>query len=206
MSAAKRYLPKYVGGRARCVGSLLNVGAVQIGTSGAATLSVSDGARIVTTGAVSVATNAAGMGTIVVSGAGSRLNVTGALNTSAGEGWITVADAGVIVTTAASTISPTGRVTLDGGRWETSAATNAALSVGGLLQGAGVVEPSAKVKVRGIARLALSPDESTLVGTGRKKQAPRRALRVPLCHLLHPLALVSRPFATTAGTPTSTAA
>lgn len=151
------------------VGSLLNVGAVQIGTSGAATLSVSDGARIVTTGAVSVATNAAGMGTIVVSGAGSRLNVTGALNTSAGEGWITVADAGVIVTTAASTISPTGRVTLDGGRWETSAATNAALSVGGLLQGAGVVDVqgvtlTATTATRG--RLAAAAGQQLLV-TGR---------------------------------------
>ncbi len=120
------------------VGSTLSpagLSALNIGRSGSGSLFISGGGRV-TAGLVEMGINASGVGTLSIDGVGSRLDIAGRLNTIAGDANITISNGGVVSTTDFITILPGGRVTLDGGRLEST--VNASIS--GILEGSGTMD------------------------------------------------------------------
>lgn len=110
-----------------------------LGSAGAGELRIRDGGLLMSASTVTVAATATAVGTATVSGTGARMDITGSLSTGSGEAVITISNGGVVSTTGSSVVSSTGRVTLAGGRWESVAAANDAISVSGLLTGSGML-------------------------------------------------------------------
>lgn len=111
-----------------------------LGNVGSGEIIVRNGGLLTSASTITVASTATSVGSITVDGAGSRLNVTGNLTTGTGDGSILVSNGGVISTTTSSSVSTAGRVAMAGGRWESSAASPAAINVFGLVQGSGVID------------------------------------------------------------------
>lgn len=115
-------------------------GAVAVGDAGTGRLEIADGAHFTASSAVQIGFLETSHGVLVVDGIGSRLQVTEFLDTGAGDAYITLSNGGTVTTGGASQILAKGRVTLAGGRWASSVASNQALTVAGLLQGSGIID------------------------------------------------------------------
>jgi len=124
------------------VGSVLQLAnGLNLGSFGSATMLIRDGGRVTTGISATIGSSADGFGELTIDGAGSRLGITGALLASAGNSQVALSNGGTLSTTAVSTITTTSRVTLAGGRWTSTAASNSAITVGGgLLQGSGTLD------------------------------------------------------------------
>lgn len=138
----------------------LRADGVAVGDAGSGRLAVTDGGRFTALTVTIVAVQANSYGTLIVDGAGSLFQLTGALSTGQGDGNITVSNGGTLTTTAASQISATGRVTLAGGRWASNVASPSAIAVAGLLQGSGTLD------VQGVAVGGGSPAGRLQTKTG----------------------------------------
>ncbi|WP_172991795.1 hypothetical protein [Lacipirellula parvula] len=114
---------------------------VAVGGAGTGRLEINGGGRLSVDTVVDVGVTSASYGELVVDGIGSRLQINAAsLNTGAGDASITISNGGTVTTGAMSQISPTGRVTLAAGRWTSTALSNTALTISGLLQGSGTLD------------------------------------------------------------------
>jgi T5SS/PEP-CTERM-associated repeat protein len=131
-----------------------------VGNVGHGTLVVRDGATFKSASTITVAATASSSGEIEVSGPGALLSVTGSITPSSGRGQITVSNGGRIVTTASSSISTTGRMTLADGVWESSAASLAAINVFGVIEGSGTL------RVQGVTVAGSTPAGTLQIGAG----------------------------------------
>jgi len=152
------------------VGSLYSHGGpnFSLGNAGTGEIRVREGGLLTAASSITIAATTTAVGSVTVDGAGSRLDVTGSLTTNSGDGSIMVSNGGVISTTTSSSISTTGRVTLAGGRWESTAASNAAVNVFGLVQGSGVIDVQGVTTSSGTPRGRLQTkngDHLLLTGT-----------------------------------------
>lgn len=122
------------------IGSLVSFPSAIIGGSGTGTLLIRGGARVTSSGAITVGNSATAVGNLTVDGAGSRLSVVGNLSTPNGEASITLSNGGVLSTTTSSLINALARLTLAGGRWESTHLASDAIVVAGLLEGSGTID------------------------------------------------------------------
>jgi T5SS/PEP-CTERM-associated repeat protein len=113
---------------------------VAVGDAGSGRLELAAGGRFTVSNALQVSVQNNSYGELIVDGIGSRLQITGGFNTGVGDALVTLSNGGTMTTGAASQITPTGRVTLAGGRWASTLASNTAISVSGLLQGSGTLD------------------------------------------------------------------
>ena len=142
--------------------SVLGTSFLNIGRLGSGSLIIRDGGRV-TAGIVEMAFNASGVGTLSIDGVGSRLDVAGPLNALSGDTTIAISNGGVLTTTDFISIFAGARVTLDGGRWESTAPAN----ISGVLEGSGTMDvPDINLTGPGPKRLHTSAGDR-LILTGQ---------------------------------------
>lgn len=116
-------------------GSLVEAQAtLTVGAAGYGALVVRDGGVLRTAGLTTAASSATSAADVEITGTGALLSIGGNFSTGLGQGQVTVANGGRFNCTAISTISATGRLTLDDGLWESTSIT-----VSGLAQGSGTL-------------------------------------------------------------------
>ncbi|MBX3433765.1 MAG: hypothetical protein KF847_10630 [Pirellulales bacterium] len=152
------------------VGSLYSHGGPNfiLGNVGTGEIIVRDGGLITSASTITIAATSASVGSVTVDGAGSRIKVTGNLTTGTGDGTILISNGGVVSTTTSSAVSATGRLTMAGGRFESTAASSAAINVFGLVQGSGVIDVQGVTTSSGTPRGRLQTsagDHLLLTGT-----------------------------------------
>jgi T5SS/PEP-CTERM-associated repeat protein len=120
-------------------GSLWSTGTfLGVGDFGFATLQVTSGGRVSTSGDVVLGDNAGSRGEVTVDGAGSVLETTGLLDVSQpGEATLTISNGGLVKSAQTTTVRAAGTLVLDGGRLEAGSATG--LSNQGLVIGGGTI-------------------------------------------------------------------
>lgn len=129
------------------VGSLWTLSStLMVGQSGSGSIRVLEGGDVQTGDALTMGSNAAALGEVLIDGVGSTLRVAGALITQAGESRLTISNGALLDTTAPSNISSTSRVTLNGGRWQSvGAGASLGITTLGVIEGSGVLDSSLTV-------------------------------------------------------------
>ncbi|TWU29949.1 hypothetical protein [Bythopirellula polymerisocia] len=111
-----------------------------IGSSGFGSVTVSDAGRIFSSSSVTLANSASSRAEVLVDGTSSQWNISGSMSSNSGDAQVTISNGGRITTSNPSTISTTGRVKLEGGRWDYSSNDTNAISLFGLLEGSGTLD------------------------------------------------------------------